>query len=70
MGSKDTSESHQKLLEQATICKLAGIETNTWTAKARSSLLGVAVQQKKRRRVPNHPLMEQDPGPPGKFPGP
>ena len=52
MGSKDTSVAHQKLPEQAITCKLAGIEMDTWTAKARSSLSGVAGQWQNRRRVP------------------
>ena len=63
MGSKDTNVSHQELPKQAITCKLAGIEMDKWTAKARSSLSGVVGQQRKRRRVPHHPFMEQDPGP-------
>ena len=63
MGSKDTSVSHQKLPNQALTCKLAGIEMDTWTAKARSSLSGVVGQWNKRRRVHHHPFVEQDPGP-------
>ena len=63
MGSKDTSVSHQQLPKHAITCKLAGIEMDARTAKARSSLSEVAGQWKKRRRMPHHPFVDQDPGP-------
>ena len=63
MGLKGTSVSHQQLPKQAITCKLAGIEMDTWTAKARFSLSGVVGQWEERRRVPCHPFIEQDVGP-------